>query len=353
MFASVFVLPVMTVILLLFISSVTTDNSKDTYKIFVLDNGISTSSAEYCDGNTIEIVPVKETGYHDAVNNNDITEENVVIKLNSDGSALIYYNSTNSISETLSYFCRQYIETAYDAMFLSINRIEVFDTEIVDYKKTDFNRMIALFLPYMLILLLFTNVSNYTCDTVAGEKERGVFSKTILAPVSTSAIITGKLLSSAICGLFGSLVYIIIIVMGSLIADTFFDIDILGIDITEFSGEEALLIFIYAVLLCLLLSALAVLCSLYAKNAKEARSLLIPFMGISIVLSLASVMRAGVLSVYNYMIPIYNLCVIIQDILLGNEKISNMITVGGTLLLLTLIIFAVTVKSFKNENIRY
>ena len=80
---------------------------------------------------------------------------------------------------------------------------------------------------------------------------------------------------------------------------------------------------------------------------------MIPFMGLSILLSLASMTRVGTEPPHHYLIPIYNLCIIIQDILLGNTEIINMVIVGGVLLLLTVVIFGITIKLFEKESIRY
>ena len=349
---SMFLLPFITVLMLVFISYSTSEDVKTSYRVFILDNAVESTTIEYEGDVAIEIIPLDHSTYEEAISNCKIEKDDVVMKFDN-GNAVVYFDSTSNISETLSNFCMQYVDTTYNVSFTGVNNLSVMEVQISDYSKSGSNALIAMFLPYMLILLLFTNVTNYTCDTIAGEKERGTFAKTILSPISTSSMILGKSLSSTMCGLFSSFVYVVIIGCGSVALNQVLGMDIFGFEGIELTISETALLILYAILLCVLLSNLAVLCSLYAKTAKEARSLLIPFMGVSILLSLLSIMRVGTLPAYSYLIPIYNICITIQDIFLKNVDVFNMVVAAVSLLALSLAIFLITLFSFKKENIRY
>lgn len=354
MLASMFFIPMFAAIFLGIITSMdsTEEATKTTSGLYALNNCIEELSIEYSESQSIEVIPSSCLSYEELINCTELSQDDAALQIE-DNNVIIYYNSSSDTSSNVASICQslllsQYYNTTLEQMHYSPQEIEIND---LSQKKS--NAMLALFLPYMLVLLLFTNVSNYTCDTIAGEKERGTFSKLLLTPTTASSIIMGKTISSMFCGFVSTACYFIILYIGSLVSKKLFDIELLGFEISGLNGTEVSLIIVYVVLLSFLLASLAVLCSLFAKTSKEARSMLVPFMGVSIFASILSILRIGEVPVTRYLIPMYNLCITLQDILNSSIDLTKMAATAISLLACVTILFLITIISMKNERIRY
>ena len=190
--------------------------------------------------------------------------------------------------------------------------------------------------------------SGYAVDTIAGEKERGVFAKLLLTPVSPAPIIGGKLLSSVVCGLLSTGAYIGISVGAAVITGN----DTMGILAADLTPAMIGLLVCCAVLLSWFFANLSILCSLYARTVKAANTMKLPVYGISMVLALAAMLRVGAASGVQYMIPVYNISIMMQDILNNSMEIGNMGITVVSLLVCSLIVSCVTVVSFRKEAVR-
>lgn len=357
MLASMFFIPLFAAIFLGAVTSLdsTEPSSESAFRLYALNHCMEAHIIDGMESQKIEIIPVSCSDYEELSDTVELSQDDAAFFIENH-SATIYYNSTSEISNHLALLCRDSLLSEYYAAMVAQNNFhpkQLALKELKDFSAKNSNAILALFLPYMLVLLLFTNVSNYTCDTIAGEKERGTFSKLLLTPVNASSIIIGKTISSMLCGLVSTALYFIILFIGSIVSRNLFHMELIGFRLKELSGTAAALIIVYAVLLSYLLASLAVLCSLFSKNSKEARAMLIPFMGVSIFASLLSILRVGNVSILYYFIPMYNLCITLQDILNSSVDIAKMAVTAVSLLFCAALILLITVISMKNEKIRY
>lgn len=261
----------------------------------------------------------------------------------------IVYNSAGGLGSTLLYMAKDLIDEAYRASFEAMagspehtvilnNTSEEMDTGTF---------LMAMFLPYMMILMLFTNVLSYASDSIAGEKERGSFEKTLLTPVDPKSVILGKTCSGIVIGLVSTVMYVVTLALFSAITGSESLINFGAID-----SEGIALIALCAVIIAYLFSTILVLCSLFAKSSKAARTNALPIMAVSLALALFSMMRAGTVELKMYCVPIYNICILIQDILMGQAEVIKMLVSTVSLLVCAVIAFVISVRAFNSERIR-
>lgn len=344
---SVFIMPTIMVLVTSFISSAQTqsDFRQNECYIYVLDNMLEQQISE-----GVTIIPVSYTNIDALLAEVELTASDVILEIK-DSESVVYYNSANAISQNLSYACEQLLTRALLNDFAAIYKVDISARlEVIDVnrEKGTVNNLMAMILPYTLILILFQDTANYAIDTIAGEKERGIFGKTLLAPIPPAAVIVGKLLSSTVCGIFSSAVYVFIVVVSSGITG----IDIWGLKKSNITLTMAGLLIVCALLLSYFFANLAVLCSLYSKTVKEAQAMKLPVYGITMVLALLSIVRSGTVPLLCYLIPVYNICIVMQDILSSTIEIQKILITVLSLLLCSWVVVFVTVKSFNKESIR-
>ena len=78
----------------------------------------------------------------------------------------------------------------------------------------------------------------------------------------------------------------------------------------------------------------------------------LPVYGASMGLALAAMLRIGAASSVHYMIPVYNISIMMQDILNNSMEIGNMGITVVSLLVCSLIVSCVTVVYFRKEAVR-
>lgn len=346
---SIFLMPFVIVFLTSFLSAGEPEKNADqqAYHIYALNNVLSQQKI----GDGTEIVPVSYRNFDELASNVELQPEDVVLEI-TDTNTTIYFFSTNTVSQNLSLVCKQMMMDSILADFAGANMVDVasrISITDVNEKSDTGNNLAAILFPYMLVLLLFQSTSEYAVDTIAGEKERGVFSKLLLAPVSPTPVISGKLLSSTVCGMLSTVVYILVVVGAACITGE----DAFGLYEANITPLMIILLVICALLLSCFFASLSILCSLYAKTVKEAQSMKLPIYGATMVLALAAMLRVGSVSKMLYAIPIYNICIVMQDILASSVEVGKILITVLSLLLCSFAVGVVTVLSFKRESIRY
>lgn len=343
--ASMVVLPLIIVFITSFLSGAGSPAQAQKSRIYALDGALPEQSV-----GAVEIIPTEAKTLPQLLETLELRAEDAVLQVNG-GAAVIYYNSANTASVSLSQLCRQMLADQALAELAAVNTVDLSGRIVLkdmNAKQGGGNSLMAIMLPYMLVLLLFQSASEFATDTIAGEKERGVFSKTLLTPHSPTPIICGKLLSSTLCGLISSGVYILIVVGMAWVTG----VDSYGLLSADLApGAVALMVFC-AVLLSCLFASIAVMCSLYAADTRGARSMRLPVYGITMALALLAILRMGTVSWVYYAIPIYNICLVMQDVLSSALEAGKMLVTVLSLGVCTAAVVSVTVLSFRKEEIR-
>ena len=289
------------------------------------------------------------------VTSDSFHKSDVLVDMSDVQHVTIYYYGSNTVSSYLKMSAEAFVRESFDMVYQGQKRGEaVFrSVELMDINEKDTtNRMIAMLLPYMLILPLTANIANFAGDTIAGDKARGTFYQVMLSPVPPLSLIMGKIFSVSLISLVSSGVYIGIDVLGSKICEASGVKDVFGFAGVTVSTQQILLILLYAVLLCYLFSNLGVLISLFCKDANQAQTAQIPVTLICTLASMMSMFRFGTSPMSHYLIPVYNICLIFQDLLNARAKTDNMLMVAVSLIVLSVTVLILTLLSYRSERVR-
>ncbi len=263
----------------------------------------------------------------------------------------IYYNSSDTDSTT-AYQMAIAILDNYESVMTNkfdINRIDgdiAFDlASDEDITAMTFSMM----MPMLLMTLLFSGCMAVAPESIAGEKERGTIASLLITPAKRSHIAIGKIL--ALC-------------LMALISGTSSTVGVM-LSLPKLMGEEVTLdgsvygIADYAMLAVVILSTVLLLITLisiisaFAKTVKEASTLVMPLMLLSMVIGLSGMFGATAGESYLFLIPLYNSVQSMIGIFSFEADIFNMvITVCANLAISALGVLVLT-KMFNNERIMF
>ncbi|MEZ4986505.1 MAG: ABC transporter permease [Saprospiraceae bacterium] len=211
-------------------------------------------------------------------------------------------------------------------------------------------RVLASFLPMMVLLFIFIGCIYIAIDITAGEKERRTLQTLFTAPVSTGEIIAGKFAAVSVVGIVSAAMNLLSLLLAMNIQIWFmskssstFSISMSGTD----WGWMALLI----LLATLFLGALSLAVVLLANTYKEAQSYVSPLMMIVMIPSMLAGMPGAELNNQTALIPVYNVALAIADLLKGNAQTSLLLLVAGVSLAAGLLALYLASLTFGNENV--
>lgn len=265
----------------------------------------------------------------------------------------VYYNPSEPTSSTamqmLNVLLEQYNKTIMIEEFGS-NTIFTINQSGDDFEIYDENasnaKMIALVLPLILVMMLFSASMSITPESIAGEKERGTIATLLVTQVKRYQVAIGKIFALSLVSIMSGLSSFLgmILSMPSL----------MGVDGVSYSAGAILLLLVQIIVLVSLITAFLALISAFAKTVKEATTMSAPLM----ILAMLSAFSTMVLSdipgnTILYFIPIFNSANSIAAILslqisytnLIVSIVSNICYLGISVLILT--------KLFNNERVMF
>lgn len=326
MMMSICIIPTISAALILSIGKMNTESEK-TIKIYTYN--FSTQMIDMLrKEDKIEVEEIDESRRDEYRVNPE--EKSVLLEMNSQTLRIIY-RSDDTVSDSIALNLQnEILEGNYQIIRENVGSDQLPDITSYDVMEDkDLSGVIlAMMLPYMLILVLFINIANYTCDAIAGERERGVFDKLVLAPISLWVTVIAKASASALAGLISTILYISVILAGMHVMN---DVSV------QMTSGLLMLLLVNILVIILFLCGISVWCSLKAESVKGARTLSTGFMAVFLVLALSSMMRVGEVHYMAYLIPIYNTCIEVQDLLNNNIQMAKFcMAFGSTVMMVTL-----------------
>ena len=251
------------------------------------------------------------------------------------------FNSLSSTTKLIENF-QQYYNS-----FLSESNNNIFQLEIKDEKGTIANpidTISSIFVPIVLVMLIFQNTSSFANDLFAGEKERKTLELLLLSGVKKHAIYFGKSLSLVVLAVINLLISLIAYCISSNFKPT---------GLTQFkfmqNGNSFInMLFIFILLLAISLVSvfISVTISMLSKNMKNSQ-ILNEFV-LSIPVGIMTLLVLGIINgnvyIFNY-IPLLNLLVNLNNAFLGNINIGNIV--------ITLISNTLTIGVLITSSIHY
>ena len=210
-------------------------------------------------------------------------------------------------------------------------------------------------IPYMVILLCLVGAINPAIDLTAGEKERGTIETILASPVSRRELVVGKFLLV----LTASLVTVLISMASfaltfSLPIEAVRNLSHMGTAMQfklSIAGVAGTFMMVFPI--AVMVSAILLAISLFAKSFKEAQSYVSPLM-ILVILPAVAVMLPGIeLNWKLAMIPILNVSLVCKELLTGSFPWIWIAFVFGSTCIYSVIALAFAVNMFKRESVLF
>jgi sodium transport system permease protein len=214
---------------------------------------------------------------------------------------------------------------------------------------------IGSFIGYMVIILSMTGAMYPAIDLTAGEKERGTMETILSSPVSRLDLVLGKFLLVFSASLTTAILSVIS--MGS----SFY---FLGhSQAVAASGGQGLqmnlgwvsivAVFLMALPLSVLFSALLMTIALFAKTYKEAQSYLTPMTFVVVIPAVASLMPGVELTPKLALIPILNTSLICKEIITGTYHWNSIALIFASTCVYAAAALFLAIKMFQRESVLF
>lgn len=220
---------------------------------------------------------------------------------------------------------------------------------IQDEKKAG-GKMLAMILPYIVCMLLFSGVMSLGVDVFAGEKERGTIAMVLVAPVKRTQVVYGKFLALITLSAISSVIYGV----GVIISFPAFAAALSekGMKVSITPGQ-IVLILLLVVSLVFLYVALISICAVLAKSTKEATAYVMPAYMVVIVTGMMTMFVSGTTPTSTYAIPLYGSTMALRNILAMEADAWQVLISVAVNLLLGVGLGVCVAKAFNNERIMF
>jgi len=212
--------------------------------------------------------------------------------------------------------------------------------------------MLALFLPYFLIILTMSGGMYPSLDITAGEKERHTLEALLAAPVSRWEIAIGKFLTVFTAGLVSMLLAILSMSLSTKMGGGGFGESAgnlpFGLTVTS-----VLWIVFLMVPMAVLFSSLLITVSISARTFKEGQSYVTPLLMLVIVPAMITFVPGIELTWPLSVVPVVNLCLALKDVLTGVHSVPMILAVFGSTIVYAAFMLFVTSRIFDRESVLF
>ena len=265
-----------------------------------------------------------------------------------DQSRMVFNKLSEQLSKTEKELQKEFLQNSgISPDFLNLIDIRERDTSSAQKKM---GMYLGMFLPYIIIMMLFAGASIVAADLVAGEKERKTLETLLVSSVGRLEIVGGKYLTIITLAMLNMIV--------NLFSISFSLRFMLANQNTEMAGVSlpvnAILILLVAMIpLATLFAAILLSISTFSRNIKEARSYEQPLLIIAMLLGMVSFFPAIEISNLLALIPVVNIALLIKAVLINEYALSYILITIFSTLFLDLIAILVTIKLFQTESVLF
>jgi sodium transport system permease protein len=321
------------------------------------------------DGKTFEIVEeedfksaLKEKKISAALEFTDDFEKK--IREEDSTEAIIYYDATELKSEITSVKLKDILKDYQDSVVAArLSERQIDKSLLYPIKVSEENLapkekmggfMLAMFLPYVIVILAMSGAMYPAIDLTAGEKERGTLETILVTPVSRLDIAAGKFLTV----LTASMITILLATI-SMSLSASFGFAKMG----QFASGQPIqfsirplsilmLLVLMFPIACLFSSALLSV-ALFAKSYKEAQSYVTPLMFVVILPAMVSFLPGFELDWRLALIPVVNISMATKEVLLGTYKWSFILLIFISTFIYAGFSIFVTKRLFEKEEVLF
>lgn len=202
-------------------------------------------------------------------------------------------------------------------------------------------------LPYFIIFSAFMGGMHLVTDTIAGERERGSLEPLLTNPVARSEFLFGKLAATILFAVFS----IVETILGFYVMLNIMPTESFGVQVS-LSLEAMALIFLIALPMLILASALQMIIATYTKSVKEAQTYLNYLPLIPALPGMVLVFLPLKVQLWMMLIPTFAQQVLINQVMRGEalDSLYVMTSVAATLVA-GLALVAVSIRMFEREQV--
>ena len=262
----------------------------------------------------------------------------------------IYYKSTNQNSSTLANSYMSFLEVFEQSIS---NKFDINPDQTLQYDFAEEDgesaMILSMFVPFLLVVMLFSSSMGLCAESISGEKERGTIATLLNTPAKRWQLALGKVASLAVVCMCAGIASSAgaILSFPKLIGDS--SISLAGYGFGTFA-LLAIMIIVTSVFFAAILSVV----STFAKSVKEASSLcLIPMM-LTFGIGIFSMFGMGASeNLALYLIPVFNSVQCFTQVLnMAINPLAFLIAILSNIVYIGLCVFGVS-KMFNNEKIMF
>lgn len=277
-----------------------------------------------------------------------------------------YYNPSEDYSkearEKFLVSLESYRQFLLEKRFSDLNSLTIFEvdrenatSQIIDEEKAG-GKALAMMLPYLIVMLLFTGPMSLGIDAIIGEKERGTLASMLVTPLKRSEIVMGKLISLALLSCLYALVYAgsMIVAMSTMYAGMLSDMETQMMTFIKFQPIQMIELLCIVITLVYLYVSIVALVAVWAKTSKEAGTYVSPIYFIVII--------AGVFTMFGgneqiklgmFAIPVYGSAAAIQKILTNELALPQLLLTCGSTIIIAALLTVLITKAFNSEKVMF
>ncbi|MDD5292939.1 MAG: ABC transporter permease [Candidatus Izemoplasmatales bacterium] len=266
----------------------------------------------------------------------------------------VYFNPNNSQSQSVYNRFSGYLYQYQNALSLALYGDTTYFAMDVD--NTEINqdiiagRMFSMILPMLVIMFLFSGAMSIGPESIAGEKERGTIATLLITPVKRTEIAIGKVFSLSVLSLISTISSFIGIIASF---PKLFEME--GIDSSIYGvGDYVMLLLLLFSTVFVIVGMISIL-SAYAKNLKEAGTLIVFVYIATILVGVTSMFSESADSRFvMYLIPIYNSVQTMKAIFTFETGVLTylLVSIGANIVYAGILIFILN-KMFQSERIMF
>src|SRR2546423_4607950 len=214
---------------------------------------------------------------------------------------------------------------------------------------------IGSFIGYVVIILSMTGAMYPAIDLTAGEKERGTMETILSSPISRLDLVLGKFLLIFSASLTTAILSVTSMGLSfAYLGRSLASADTSGAGIHMNLGLTSVIaVFLMALPLSVLFSALLMTIALFAKTYKEAQSYLTPLTFVVVIPAVASVLPGVELTPKLAIIPILNTSLICKEIITGTYHWNSIALIFASTCVYAAVALFLAVKTFQRESVLF
>jgi len=271
--------------------------------------------------------------------------------------------NAGKVQQAVSTFTQQLVSSRLEAAGLDPKILQPVHVQSVDASSAaeKSSGQLSWLIPFFIAIWTLTGGQMTAIDATAGEKERGTLEALLVAPIRRSEVVIGKFLATLTFGLSAAVMAIVGYVVGGAILGSLFQprlgsqasamVQVMGGSL-DISLPSVLLLLVSALLLAATIAALLLGITLFARSFKEAQSYVAP-LSFLLILPAVGLQFKDLLGFGEgvYLVPIFNVLVLMDDIVKGTAAAGHVLSTWLTLLVIIALLLVFAYRNFRREGV--